>query len=66
MNEKQLIADIKKMSTKNKYNHILSALEVVLQGNRKSQEHRDATNIIRTHIRIHKSESMGIAGITYK
>jgi hypothetical protein len=43
----------------------MAALEIILQGNKKSQAHKDATSIIRMHIKYHKESSMATAKMSY-
>ena len=65
MDKEQMMMDIQRMPIQNKYNHIMAALEIDLQGNKKSQAHKDATSIIRMHIKYHKESSMAIAKMSY-
>jgi hypothetical protein len=60
-----MMSDIQKMPIQNKYNHIMAALGVVLQGDKHTQEHKNATAIIRMHIKYHKERSMEIAKVAY-
>lgn len=65
MDKDQMMMDIQKMPIQRKYNHIMTALEVVLRGEKHTQEHKDATTIIRIHIKHHKERSMEIAKMSY-
>lgn len=48
-----------------KYNHIMVALETVLKGEKNTQDHKDATAVIRMHIKHHRERSMETAKISF-
>ena len=65
IDRQQVITDIHHMNDKQKYAHVLSALDVVLLRQKGTEAHLDATVIIRTHIEVHNEASLETAKMSY-
>lgn len=65
IDKQQVISDIHQMDNKQKYAHVMSALSVVMKGNKGTESHIDATYIIKTHARVLRESMMETAQVAY-
>ena len=64
INKEEMLKEIQGMTYRKRYDHVMSALETVLQEDEvDSQAKRDATAIIRLHVKINKEVMMETAGM---
>ena len=64
IDKKQALLDIQQMSVKQRYNHVLSCLDTVLN-KAGGEAHKDATVIIRLHVKVARESMMETAKISY-
>lgn len=65
IDKKQMLLEIRRAPIANRYNHLVSALEEVLKGDKNSETHKAATIIIRLHVKVNKESMMNTAKISY-
>ncbi len=58
IDKQQSAMDIQRMNYQQRYNHVLSCLGTVLEGNKESESHKDATILIRLHASIARQTTM--------
>ena len=60
-----ILTEIRRAPIANRYNHLISALDVVLSDSSGTEARKDATAIVRLHIQVNKQMMMDTAKMEY-